>query len=153
MRPNPKRSAPRVLGDDESTPDSFVSEVCDQAIRRFRAELADVETRDQVREAQAQFRVVDALVGEFQQSTASRDWTVPERRVRQLAGDAIGLSLEYQHDHGYEPEPARHAAVLECLQGERAREEIAEHERAFAAEAGAAWVDRGQTPSRGGGER
>jgi hypothetical protein len=150
MRHNPEQSTPRVLGEDESVPDSFVLEFCDQAVRRFRQEIAAVETRDQVHEEQAQFRVVDTLAGEFQKSAASREWTVPERRIRQLAGDAIGLSLEYQHDHGYDPEPAMAAAVLECLDGERAREEIAEHERAVAAEAEAAPADRRHTPSRGG---
>jgi hypothetical protein len=164
MRPNPEQSSPRVLGDTESIPDSFVLEFCDQAIRRFRDKLADVEGRDQVHEEQAQRRVVDMLAGEFQKSAASREWTVPERRVRQLAGDAIGLSLEYQHLHDYEPERAMVAAVLECLDGERAREIVAEQEREFAAEAASQGertpaepepvrVDRGQTRGQGGGER
>jgi hypothetical protein len=135
MEPNPKQPAPRTLGDDESAPDGFVVEFCDQAVKRFRAELADVDGRDLVREEQAQRRVVDTLVGEFQHSAASRDWTVPERRVRQLAGDAIGLSLEYQHVHDYDPERAMASAVLECLDGERARAIVAEQERCFAAEA------------------
>jgi hypothetical protein len=134
MQPNPMQPAPRALGEDESAPDGFVVEFCDEAVKRFRDELADVEERDLVREEQAQRHVVDALVGEFQQSAASRDWTIPERRVRQLAGDAIGLSLEYQHLHDHEPERAMAAAVLECLDGERAREIVAERERHFAAE-------------------
>lgn len=135
MQATPEQSSPRVLGDAESIPDSFVVQFCDQAVGRFRDEIADVEERDQVREEQAQRRVVDALTGEFQQSVGSRDWTVPERRVRQLAGDAIGLSLEFQHDHGYEPEGARWAAVRECREGEQARELIAEQGRELAAQA------------------
>src|SRR6266487_846253 len=135
MPHNPKQPTPRVLSDDESVPDWFVLEFCDQAVQRFRQELADVHERDPIQEEQAQLRVVDALTGEFQQSAGSRDWTLADRRVRQLAGDAIGLSLEFQHDHGYEPMGARWAAVRECLEGEQAREVIAEHERDLAAEA------------------
>src|SRR6266542_812636 len=153
-----------LFGDDESAPDWFVLEFCDQAVRRFREELAGVDGRDQLGEEQAQLRVVDALAGEFQQSAGSRDWTLADRRVRQLAGDAIGLSLEFQHDHGYEPMGARWAAVRECVEGEQAREVIAEHQREVAAEAAsqgqrttaeaeAARVDRGQPTTRGGGER
>ncbi len=164
MPHNPKQPTPRVLSDDESVPDWFVLEFCDQAVRRFRQETADVHERDPIQEEQAQLRVVDALAGEFQQSAGSREWTIADRRVRQLAGDAIGLSLEFQHDHGYEPMGARWAAVRECVEGEQARELIAEHEREFAAEAAsqgqrttaaaeAARVDRGQPTTRGGGER
>ena len=164
MPHNPKQPTPRVLSDDESVPDWFVLEFCDQAVRRFRQETADVHERDPIQEEQAQLRVVDALAGEFQQSAGSREWTLADRRVRQLVGDAIGLSLEFQHDHGYEPMGARWAAVRECVEGEQARELIAEHEREFAAEAAsqgqrttaaaeAARVDRGQPTTRGGGER
>jgi hypothetical protein len=160
----PKQPAPRLLGDDQSVPDSFVLAFCDQAVQRFREEIADVQGRDPIQEQQAQLRVVDALAGEFQQSTGSRDWTVRESRVRQLAGDAIGLSLEFQHDHGYQPMSARWAAVRECPEGEQARELIAEHQREYAAEtasqadrttgeAEAARVDRGQPRTRDGGER
>src|SRR6266542_2979001 len=131
----PKQPTPRVLSDDESVPDWFVLEFCDQAVRRFRQEIADVHERDPIREEQAQLRVVDALAGEFQRSAGSRDWTIADGRVRQLAGDAIGLSLEFQHDHGYQPMGARWAAVRECLEGEQARELIAEHQREVAAEA------------------
>src|SRR6266516_223776 len=159
-----KQPTPRVLSDDESAPDWFVLAFCDQAVRRFREEIADVDGRDQLGEEQAQLRVVDALAGEFQQSAGSREWTIADRRVRQLAGDAIGLSLEFQHDHGYEPMGARWAAVRECLEGEQARELIAEHQRESAAEAASqadrttaeaetALVDRGQPGTRGGGER
>ncbi len=164
MHHNPKQPTPRVLSDDESAPDTFVLEFCDQAVRRFREEIAGVDGRDQLGEEQAQLRVVDALAGEFQQSAGSRDWTLADRRVRQLAGDAIGLSLEFQHDHGYEPMGARWAAVRECVEGEQARELIAEHEREYAtkaasqgqrttAEAEAARLDRGQPRTWGGGER
>ncbi len=164
MQHNPKQPTLRVLSDDKSAPDWFVLEFCDQAVRRFREQIAGVGGRDQVREEQARLRVVDALAGEFQQSAGSRDWTLADRRVRQLAGDAIGLSLEFQHDHGYEPMGARWAAVRECVEGEQAREVIAEHQREVAAEAAsqgqrttaeaeAARVDRGQPTTRGGGER
>lgn len=153
MTRDPKQPTPRVLSKDESVPDAFVLEFCDQAVRRFREELADVQGRDLIQEEQARLRVVDALAGEFEQLAGSRDWTVPERRVRQLAGDAIGLCLEFQHDHGYEPMGARWAAVRECLEGEQAREVIAEHEREFAAELEVERVDRDQPESRGGGER
>src|SRR6266516_3994222 len=163
MQHNPKQPTPRVLSDDESATDWFVREFCDQAVTRFRQEIADIHEHDQIQDEQAQLRVVDALAGEFQQSAGSRDWTIAERRVRQLVGDAIGLSLEFQHDHGYEPMGARWAAARECLEGEQARELIAEHEREVAAEAAtqdrttaeaeAARVDRGQPWTRGGGER
>ncbi len=164
MPQDPKKPTPRVLSDDESAPDWFVREFSDQAVRRFREEIADVPGRDPVQEEQARLRVVDALAGEFQQSAGSRDWTIADRRVRQLAGDAIGLSLEYEHDYGYEPMGARWAAVRECVEGEQARELIATHEREFAAEAAgeadrstgaaeAARVDRSQPRTRGGGER
>ena len=164
MPHNPKQPTPRVLSDDESVPDWFVREFCDQAVRQFRQEIADVQGRDPIQEEQAQLRVVDALAGEFQQSAGSRDWTIADRRVRQLVGDAIGLSLEFQHDHGYEPMGARWAAVRECLEGEQARELIAEDERELGAEAAsqgerataeaeAAQVDRLQPRTRGGGER
>jgi hypothetical protein len=164
MPHNPNQSTPRVLGEDESVPDSFVLAFCDQAVARFRQEIADVQGRDQLREEQAQLRVVDVLAGEFQQSAGSREWTIADRRVRQLVGDAIGLSLEFQHDHGYRPEGVRWAAVRECVEGEQAREVIATHEREFAAEAPsqgqrttaeaeAAQVDLGQPRTRGGGER
>src|SRR6266536_2346085 len=164
MPQDPKQPTPRVLSDDESVPDWFMLEFCDQAVRRFREEIADVQGRDPIQEEQAQLRVVDALAGEFQQSAGSRDWTLADGRVRQLVGDAIGLSLEFQHDHGYEPMGARWAAVRECLEGEQARELIAEHERELAAEAASqnertsaeaevGQVDRGQTRGRGGGER
>jgi hypothetical protein len=164
MQHNPKQATPRVLDEGESVPDSFVLEFCDQAVQRFRDEIADIEARDQVREEQAQLAVADALASEFQQSAGSRDWTITDRRVRQLAGDAIGLSLEFQHDHGYQPEGARWAAVRECLEGEQAREVIAEHQREYAAEAATqadrtttdaepARVDRGQPRTRDGGER
>src|SRR6266542_2426105 len=164
MPQDPKQPTPRVLSDDESVPDWFVLEFCDQAVRRFRQEIADVQGRDPIQEEQAQLRVVDALAGEFQQSARSREWTIAERRVRQLAGDAIGLSLEFQHDHGYEPMGARWAAVRECLEGEQACELIAEDERELGAEAAsqgerataeaeAAQVDRLQPRTRGGGER
>ncbi len=163
MQHNPKQPTPRVLSDDQAIPDSFVLEFCDQAVQRFRQELAGVG-RDQVREGRARLRVVDALAGEFQQSAGSREWTIAEQRVRQLAGDAIGLSLEFQHDHGYQPEGARWAAVRECLEGEQARELIAEDQRELGAEAAsqderataaaeAAPGDRGQPRTRGGGER
>jgi hypothetical protein len=164
MPHDPKQPTPRVLSDDESAPDWFVRDFCDQAVRRFRQEIADVQGRDPTQEEQAQLRVVDALAGEFQQSAGSRDWTIADRRVRQLAGDAIGLSLEFQHDHGYEPMGARWAAVRECVEGEQARELIAEHQRESAAElasqgerttraAEAARVDRGLPRTRSGGER
>jgi hypothetical protein len=164
MPHDPKQRAPRVLSDDESAPDWFVRDFCDQAVRRFREELADGQGRDPIQEEQARLRVVDALAGEFQRSAGSREWTLADRRVRQLARDAIGLSLEFQDDHGYEPMGARWAAVRECVEGEQARELIAEHQRAFAAETasqadrttGAAettWAERGQPRTRGGGER
>ena len=164
MTRDPKQPTPRVLSDDESAPDWFVLEFCDQAVRRFREEIADVQGRDPIQEEQAQLRVVDALAGEFQQSAGSRDWTLADGRVRQLVGDAIGLSLEFQHDHGYEPMGARWAAVRECVEGEQARELIAEHQRELGAEAPsqgqrtaaateAARVDRGQPRTWGGGER
>jgi hypothetical protein len=157
-----------MLGDDESVPDVFVLEFCDRAIQQFGLEVAGVQGRDEAVEEQAKRRVVDALVGEFHQTASSRGWTVGDGRIRQLAGDAIGLSLEFEHDHGYELIGARLAAVRECLEGEQARELIAAYEREDAAEvasqrdrsADAAAetpapprVDRGVSRTRAGGER
>ncbi|SRR6266540_2308031 len=161
--PQDPKQPPRVLSDDESVPDWFVRDFCDDAIRRFREEIAD-HGRDPIQEEQARLRVVDELAGEFQQGARWRDWTIGDRRARQLASDAIGLSLEFQHDHDYEPMAARWTAVRECAEGEQARELIAEHEREFAAGAAgeadrttgdpeAPRVDRDQPRTRGGGER
>src|SRR6266542_4444796 len=129
MPHNPKQPTPRVLSDDESVPDWFVLEFCDQAVRRFRQETADVHERDPIQEEQAQLRVVDALAGEFQQSAGSREWTIADRRVRQLAGELIA-----EHEREFAAEAAS--------QGQRTT-----------AAAEAARVDRGQPTTRGGGER
>lgn len=162
--PQDPKQPPRVLSDDESVPDLFVQDFCDDAIRRYREEIADVQGRDLVQEERARLHVVDVLAEEFQHRAEWRDWTIGDGRVRQLASDAIGLSQEFQYDHGYEPMGARWAAVRECLEGEQARELIAEQEREFAAEVGnqadrttaeaeATRVDRHQPRTRGGGER
>jgi hypothetical protein len=151
--PQDPKQPPRVLSDDESVPDWFVRDFCDDAIQRYREETADLHGRDLTQEEQARLRVVDAVASEFHHGAKWRDWTIGDQRVRQLASDAIGLSLEFQHDHGYEPMAARWAAVRECTEGEQARELIAEQEREFAAEVEATHLDRDQPPIRGGGER
>jgi hypothetical protein len=162
--PQDPKQTPRVLSGDESVPDWFVRELCDDTIMRFRTETADQKGRDPVQEEQVRLSVVDEMAGRFEQRAKWLDWTVGDQRIRQLASDAIGLSLEFQHDHGYEPMAARWAAVRECADGEQARELIAEQERAFVAEAAgeaersptepkAARADRDQPPSRAGGER
>ncbi|HZD67471.1 MAG TPA: hypothetical protein VFA45_00680 [Actinomycetes bacterium] len=161
--PQDPKQPPRVLSEDESVPDWFVRDFCDDTIMRFRAEAADLRGRDPVQEEQARLRVVDEMVGRYHQRAKLLDWTVGDRRIRQLASDAIGLCLEFQHDHGYEPMAARWAAVRECAEGEQARELIAEQEREFAAEAASqgertaeaepARVDRDEPRTRGGGER
>jgi hypothetical protein len=164
MPQDSKQPTPRVLSDDESVPDWFVRDFCDDTIQQFNKEIADLDGRDPVQEEQARLRVVDAMAGRFHHRAKWREWTAGDQRVRQLASDAIGLALEFQHDHGYEPEGARWAAVRECLEGEQARELIAEHQRELGAEAAsqderataeaeAARVDRGQPGTRGGGER
>jgi hypothetical protein len=162
MPQDPKQS-PRVLSDDESVPDWFVRDFCDDAIQRYRQEIADLKGRDPIQEEQARLRVVDELAGRFHRSAKRHDWTVGDQRIRQLASDAIGLSLEYEHGHGYEPMAARWAAVRECAEGEQARPLIAEQERGFAAEATSQGertaeaeptrVDRNEPRTRGGGER
>ncbi len=161
--PQDPRQPPRVLGDDESVPDWFVRDFCDDTIQRYRAEIADLKGHDPIQEEQARLRVVDELAGRFHHRAKWCDWTVEDQRIRQLASDAIGLSLEFQHDHGYEPMAARWAAVRECTEGEQARELIAEQEREFAAEAASqgertteaehARADRDEPRTRGGGER
>jgi hypothetical protein len=161
--PQDPKQPPRVLSDDESVPGWFVRDFCDDAIRRYREEIADLKGGDLTQEEQARLRVVDALAGEFQQRARSRDWNIGDRRVRQLASDAIGLSQEFQYDHRYEPMASRWAAVRECAEGEQARELIAEQEREFAAEAASqgertaqaepARIDRDEPRARGGGER
>jgi hypothetical protein len=161
--PQDPKQPPRVLSHDESAPAWFIRDFCDDAIRRFREEIADIQGRDPVEEDQARLRVVDALAGEFQHRAKWRDWTIGDGRVRQLASDAIGLSQEFQYDHGYELMGARWAAVRECLEGEQARELIAEQERELAAEAASqgertaeaepARGDRDELRTRGGGER
>jgi hypothetical protein len=160
--PQDPKQPPRVLSDDESVPDWFVRDFCDDTIMRFRAEAADQKGRDPVQEAQARLRVVEGMASRFHERAKGLDWTVGDQRIRQLASDAIGLSLEYQHDHDYEPMAARWAAVRECAEGEQARELIAQHEREFAAEAaGQAEQTVAETEGpranrdqpRGGGER
>ena len=161
--PQDPKQPPRVLSEDESVPDWFVRDFCDDTIMRFRAEATDLRGRDPAVEEQARLRVVDEMTGRYHQRAKLLDWTVGEERIRQLASDAIGLSLEFQHDHGYEPMAARWAAVRECAEGEQARELIAEQEREFAAEAASAGertaeaeptrVDRDEPRTRGGGER
>jgi hypothetical protein len=72
----------------------------------------------------ARERAVAEAVQAFTADTGQRDWTVPERRIAQLAGDTPGVEEEYRDQHGHEPELARLFTVGEVLEGERAREEI-----------------------------
>jgi hypothetical protein len=73
-------------------------------------------------------RAACIAAAEFEATTATRDWSVPPARVRQLAADAIDLYVEgYVYD--YDREQARAAAVRECLEGEAARAEVPRPER------------------------
>lgn len=45
----------------------------------------------------------------------------PTQTAADLAGDAIGLFLEYRDSHGYDEDAARVAAIREVTEGEQAR--------------------------------
>jgi hypothetical protein len=88
-----------------------------------------MERREQlVRQHQPPETARDQAVAEAVQAFAAgagqRGWTVDDRRIASLAGDALGLEEEYRDRHGYEPELARAFALGEVLEGERVREEF-----------------------------
>jgi hypothetical protein len=126
MRPDQAR--PLTLTEAQPLPADLVGRLAGQAIDHYEQLTRDGRPAGEapwplVENPAAVDRAVRVVAGEVETARASRDWTVPQDRVRQLAADAIGLYLE-GYAYGYDREQARAAAVLECLQGEAARAEV-----------------------------
>jgi hypothetical protein len=146
MRPDQVR--PRTLTEAEPLPADLVGRLADQAIYQYEQLARDGRPAGDapwppLEKPAAVDRAARAVAGEFEAARASRDWNVPQDRVRQLAVDAIGLYVE-GYAYGYDREQARAAAVLECLQGEAAPAELSPLDLAVLALA---------ERVRGGGER
>ena len=115
----PTRPEPRRLGEDQGMPGDFLVGFTHRLMDRREQLVRDGQPPESARER--------AVVEAVQASGAGADqrgWTVPERRIAQLAGDTLGLEDEYRDQHGYEPQLARLYAVGEVLEGERARQEV-----------------------------
>src|SRR6266545_1667909 len=119
MRPDTHR--PRTLTEAEPLPADLVGRLADAAIDRYEQRTRDGLPAGEalwppVEDRAAANRAARIAAAEFEATTATRDWSVPQARVRQLAADAIDLYLE---GHGYDDDraQARAAAVRECLEG------------------------------------
>ena len=115
----PTPPGPRQLGEDQGMPGEFLV--------GFTRGLMD--RREQLlRHNQPPETARDQAVGEAVQAFAAgadqRGWTVAERRIASLAGDALGLEAEYRDRHGDPPELARAFPAGEVLEGERVGEEF-----------------------------
>ncbi|HEX8134357.1 MAG TPA: hypothetical protein VF880_13130 [Actinomycetes bacterium] len=115
----PDRPEPRRLGEDQGMPGDFLVGFTDRLMDRRQQLLRQGQPPQTARE----LAVAEAIQA-FHAGADERGWTVDNRRIATLAGDALGLEDEYRDRHGYEPELARLWAVGEVLEGERAREEI-----------------------------
>ena len=116
-RPTP--AGLRRLGEDQRLPGDFLVAFTESLLDR----------REQLtRQGQPPLAAREQAVGEAVQAFAAdadqRGWTVDDRRIASLAGDALGLEEEYRDRHGYEHGLARLYAVCEVLEGERARQEV-----------------------------
>src|SRR6266508_4124691 len=163
MRPDTHR--PRTLTEADPIPPDLVGRLADAAIDRYEQLTRDGRPAGEalwppVEDHAAANRAAQTAAAEFEAAAATRDWSVPEARVRQLAADAIDLYVE-GHVYDYDREQARAAAVRECLEGEAARAEVPlpeRHAEAFAESATpdvagfATLVERAERV-RGGGER
>ena len=119
---------PRMLTEAEPLPADLVGRLADQAIDRYEqlthyGRPAGEALWPPVEDPAAVDRAARVAAAELETAGASRDWTVPQNRVRQLATDAIGLYVEGVA-YDYDREQARAAAVRECLEGEAARAEV-----------------------------
>jgi hypothetical protein len=163
MHPDPHQK--RLLTEADPIPPDLVGRLADAAIDHYEHLTRDRRPAGKalwppVEDRAATNRVARTVAAEFETTAASRDWTVPEARVQQLAADAIGLYVEGVV-YDYDREQARAAAVLECLEGEAVRAEIPlpeRHAAAFAEPAspdvaGFARLVEGAERVRGGGER
>jgi hypothetical protein len=124
----PDQPHPRTLTEAEPLPADLVGRLADHAIDHYERLAREGRSAGEapwppLEEPAAVDRAARAAAGEFETARGSRDWTVPQDRVRQLAADAIGLYVE-GYAYGYDRDQAHAAAVLECLQGEAARAEV-----------------------------
>ena len=131
--PQDPKQPPRVLSDDESVPDWFVRDFCDDAIRRFREEIAD-HGRDPIQEEQARLRVVDELAGEFQHDHDYEPMAARWTAVRECAEGEQARELIAEHEREF---AAGAAGEADRTTGDPE----------------APRVDRDQPRTRGGGER
>jgi hypothetical protein len=126
MRPD--QTHPRTLTEAEPLPADLVGRLADHAIDHYEqltrhGRPAGEAPWPPLEQPTAVDQAARGAAGEFETAHASRSWTAPQDRIRQLAADAIGLYVE-GYAYGYDREQARAAAVLECLQGEAARAEV-----------------------------
>ncbi|SRR6266545_4528466 len=164
MRPDQRPL--RSLTEAEPLPADLVGRLADQAIDRYEQFTRDGHPAGEalwppLEDPAAADRSARVASAELETAEASRYWTVPGARFRQLAADAIGLYVE-GYAYGYDRQQARAAAVRESLEGEAARAEVPPPERhaealaeapgAPAWAAFARWVERAERV-RGGGER
>jgi hypothetical protein len=163
MHPDPYQKRP--LNEAEPIPASVVGRLADSAIDHYEqltryGRPAGEALWPPVEDSAAANRAARDAAAEFETTAATRDWSVAEARVRQLAADAVGLYVE-GHVYDYDREQARAAAVRECLEGEAARAEVSlpeRHAEALAESATpdvaglATLVERAERV-RGGGER
>jgi hypothetical protein len=113
------RPEPRWLPEDQGLPGDFLVGFTRGLMDRREQLVGDGQPPEMARE-----RAVGEAVQAFHAGAGQRGWTVEERRIASLAGDALGLEDEYRDRHGYEPELARLYAVGEVLESERLRGEI-----------------------------
>jgi hypothetical protein len=115
----PTPPGPRQLGQDQGMPGDFLV-----GFTRGLMERREQLVGDGLPPAAARELAVGEAVQAFAAGAEQRGWTVDDRRIASLAGDALSLEEEYRDRHGYEPELARAFALGEVLEGERVREEF-----------------------------
>jgi hypothetical protein len=114
----PTTPDPTQLGEDQGLAAGFLVGFTERLMDRRHQLQAEGQPPAVARE-QAVAEAVQAFVA----AAGQRGWTVPERRIANLANDTLGLEEEYRDQHGYEPQLARLSATCEVLGGERARHE------------------------------
>jgi hypothetical protein len=164
---HPDQHRPHRLSEAEPIPADLVGRLADSAIDHYEQLTRHGRPAGEAlwppgEDPAATSRAAHIAAAEFEATAATRDWTVPEARVQQLAADAIDLFVEgYIYD--YDRDQARAASVRECLEGEAARAEVPPPERHAQAYAEAAlgeprwaefakWVERAER-THGRGER
>jgi hypothetical protein len=118
----------RVLIEAEPLSADVVGRLVDRAINRYEqltrgGHPAGKALWPRVDDYAAAERAAGEATAEFERAAASRDWSVSQDRIRQLAADAIGLYVE-GYTYAYDRQRAHAAAVLECVEGEAARAEV-----------------------------